>query len=168
PPPPHTQQGGDSPAQPPSAASRPRPARRGRGWSQEEKDHLYTAFRAGTPLEELARTLQRSELSVRWSLFHLKLIPFPADAVPEKRIPAQGPRPRAYTVEDKRKINPRAYEAWTNAEETRLAEACAAGDSLEELAAQLGRNAGAIASRLIKINATGPAADAAWESGGDT
>ncbi|MGW3289415.1 helix-turn-helix domain-containing protein [Streptomyces sp. NPDC001002] len=147
-------------------AERPaaKPARRGTRWTQEEKDHLHTAFLDGTTVEELAESLERSEKSVRWVLYHLNLIPFPADDIPTPR--AKPDKPKAYTVEEKRKTHPNAYAPWSADDERNLAERCAQGASLAELSQEFGRNLGGIASRLIKINADGPAVEEAWEYGG--
>ncbi|MFJ2607962.1 helix-turn-helix domain-containing protein [Streptomyces sp. NPDC087425] len=142
-----------------------KPARRGAPWAQEEKDRARDAFLGGTTIEEIAESLERSEKSVRWVLYHLRLIPFPADDVPAPR--AKPEKPKAYTVEEKRKIHPNAYAPWSADDERNLAERCAQGASLAELSQEFGRNPGGIASRLIKINADGPAVEEAYEYGGD-
>ncbi|WP_438453357.1 hypothetical protein [Streptomyces asiaticus] len=143
-----------------------RTVRRGARWTQEEKDYLRTEFLADIAIEQLAKDLGRSPRSVRWVLYHLRLIPFPADDVP---TPSSKPeRPKAYTVEEKRKIHPNAYKPWSAEDEQRLAERCAQGASLAELAREFGRNQGGIASRLVRINAEGPAVEEAWEYGGES
>ncbi|MGW0420974.1 hypothetical protein [Streptomyces sp. NPDC003015] len=142
-----------------------KPARRGASWTQDEKDYLRAAFLDGTAVPELAASLGRSERSVRWTLYHLRLIPFPADDVPDPLPKAE--KPKAYTVEDKRKAYPNAYAPWSGEDDQLLAERCAQGVPLAELSREFGRNKGGIASRLKKINAVGPAADEAREYGGD-
>ena len=67
---------------------------------------------------------------------------------------------------EKRKTHPNAYKPWTDQEEEDLAARCAQGVLLAELAQEFGRNKGAIASRLMKIGAVGPAAHEAQEFGG--
>ncbi|MET8978992.1 hypothetical protein ABZX85_25570 [Streptomyces sp. NPDC004539] len=153
------------PAQAAPDRAEDKPARRGARWTWEEKDCLRTEFLAGTPVQQLAESLGRSEKAVRWVLYHLRLIPFPTDDVPAPR--AKPAKPKAYTVEEKRKVHPNAYEPWSTEDEQRLAERCAQGASLAELSQEFGRNHGGIASRLIKINAEGPAVEEAWEYGGE-
>ncbi|MFE7582430.1 hypothetical protein ACFU5Y_12845 [Streptomyces gardneri] len=91
---------------------------------------------------------------------------YPGDLVPAPRTPAEREEPKAYTVEDKRRVYPNAYKPWEPADEQRLAERCAQGVSLLDLSKEFGRNEGAIASRLVRIQAEGPAAEEAWEYGG--
>ncbi|MCZ0940630.1 MAG: RecQ family ATP-dependent DNA helicase [Caldilineaceae bacterium] len=57
----------------------------------------------------------------------------------------------AYTVEEKRREHPRAYEKWSLEDDERLKEMYAAGHSIAELAKHFGRNNGAIRSRLKKL-----------------
>ncbi|MFE1906813.1 hypothetical protein ACFW96_24550 [Streptomyces gardneri] len=92
--------------------------------------------------------------------------PVEAMLVPAPRTPAEREEPKAYTVEEKRRMYPNAYKPWEPADEQRLAERCAQGVSLLDLSKEFGRNEGAIASRLVKIQAEGPAAEEAWEYGG--
>ncbi|MFI6567035.1 hypothetical protein [Streptomyces sp. NPDC050534] len=153
------------PAQKTAGRAKAKPARRGALWTQEEKDYLRAGFLDGTTVLELAESLERSEKSVRWMLHHLHLIPFPADDVPTPRVKPE--RPKAYTVEEKRMVHPNAYAPWSTEEEQLLAERCTQGASLADLSREFGRNQGGIASRLIKIDAVGPAAGEAWEYGGD-
>lgn len=69
-------------------------------------------------------------------------------------------------MEAKRRVHPNAYKPWEPEDDQRLAERCAQGISLSELSKIFGRNEGAIASRLLKIQAQGPAVEEAWEYGG--
>lgn len=57
----------------------------------------------------------------------------------------------AYTVEEKRREHPRAYEKWSPEDDERLKEMYAAGHGVAELAKHFERNNGAIRSRLIKL-----------------
>ncbi|MDH6630386.1 transposase-like protein/DNA-binding XRE family transcriptional regulator [Streptomyces sp. LBL] len=153
------------PTQAAAAHGKAKPPRRGASWTLEEKDSLRAEFLAGAHVQELAESLGRSERAVRWVLYHLGLISFPADDVPAPRVEPE--KPKAYTVAEKRKVYPNAYEPWSAEDERRLAERCAQGASLTELSREFGRNEGGIASRLAKINAEGPAAGEAWEYGGE-
>ncbi|MFI5799753.1 hypothetical protein [Streptomyces sp. NPDC051677] len=153
------------PAQATAEHAAAKPARRGAPWTQDERNWLRTAFLDGAPVPDLAESLGRSEKSVRWVLYRLRLIPFPADDVPATH--ARPEKPKAYTVEEKRRIHPNAYAPWSAEDEQLLAERCAQGVSLAELSREFGRNPGGIASRLVKIDAVGPAAEEAWEHGGD-
>ncbi|MET8813544.1 hypothetical protein ABZW47_16215 [Streptomyces sp. NPDC004549] len=157
--------GSGIPAQGTSGGTEAKPARRGASWTQDERDWLRAAFLDGTAVPELAASLGRSERSVRWTLYHLRLIPFPADDVPDPRPKAE--KPKAYTVEDKRKSYPHAYAPWSAEDDQLLAERCGQGVPLAELSREFGRNEGGIAARLKKINAVGPAAEEARELGGD-
>jgi hypothetical protein len=153
------------PAQATAEHTAAKPARRGASWTQDEKDYLRAAFLDGTAVPELAASLGRSERSVRWTLYHLRLIAFPSDDVPDPRPKAE--KPKAYTVEDKRKSYPNAYAPWSGEDDQLLAERCAQGVPLDGLSREFGRNKGGIAARLKKINAVGPAAEEAREYGGD-
>lgn len=153
------------PAQAAAAHEKAKPPRRGASWTREEKDCLRAEFLAGAHVQQLAESLGRSERAVRWVLYHLGLISFPADDVPAPR--AEPEKPKAYTVAGKRRIHPNAYQPWSAEDERHLAERCAQGASLAELAREFGRNEGGIASRLTKINADGPAAGEAREYGGE-
>ncbi|MFB7608892.1 hypothetical protein [Streptomyces gardneri] len=139
---------------------------RGQAWTPEAVTQLQERHRAGKSPEQLAEELGRSENSIRWKLHGLKLAPYPGDLVPAPRTPAEREEPKAYTVEDKRRVYPNAYKPWEPDDEQRLAERCAQGVSLLDLSKEFGRNEGAIASRLVKIQAEGPAAEEAWEYGG--
>ncbi|MFB7676914.1 helix-turn-helix domain-containing protein [Kitasatospora purpeofusca] len=143
-----------------------RAPRAGESWGREETERLTAAHREGTGPAEIARRLGRSEKAVRWKLHDLGLADRPEDPAPglfESAEPAPEP---AYTVEEKQREHPNAYKRWTPEEEERLVTLCAAGMSLAELSQEFGRNEGAIASRLIKLDAQGPAAEEAWEYGG--
>ncbi|MFE4373980.1 hypothetical protein ACFRMN_38265 [Streptomyces sp. NPDC056835] len=153
----------------PSVTSSPAPVkatRHGQGWAPEALAHLKEHHQAGKSPEQLAEDLGRSEKSIRWKLHGLGLAPFPSDLVPEPRTPVEPEEPKAYSVDEKRRLHPNAYKPWDPEDEQRLAERCAQGSSLSELSQEFGRNEGAIASRLLKIQAEGPAADDAWEYGG--
>ncbi|MFE2129166.1 hypothetical protein [Streptomyces amritsarensis] len=152
-------------AAPDVPASTVKATRHGEAWTAEAVDYLKHHYQAGkTPLE-LAQDLGRSEKSIRWKLYSFNLAPYPADLVPEQRTSPQPKPPKAYTVEEKRQAHPNAYKPWTPDDEQHLSERCAQGTSLEDLAQEFGRDLGAIASRLLKINAEGPAADEAGGSG---
>lgn len=140
--------------------------RHGQGWTPEAVAYLKEHYRAGKSPEQLAEELGRSEKSIRWKLHGLRLAPFPGDLVPDPRTPVEAEAPKAYSVEEKRRMHPNAYKPWDPEDEQRLAERCAQGASLSDLSQEFGRNEGAIASRLVKIQAEGPAADDAREYGG--
>ncbi|MFJ9432081.1 hypothetical protein ACIRQY_20775 [Streptomyces sp. NPDC101490] len=152
-----------------SAATSPAPVkatRPGQAWTAEALSYLEEHYRAGMGLEQLTEKLGRSEKSIRWKLNGLKLAPYPGDLVPDPRLPVEPEAPKAYTVDAKRQLHPNAYKPWEPEDEQRLAERCAQGVPLSELSREFGRNEGAVASRLLKIQAEGPAADDAWEYGG--
>ncbi|MEU3295764.1 acid shock protein [Streptomyces longwoodensis] len=154
-------------AAPPVTARAPAKAtRHGQRWTPETIAYLKEHHRAGKSPAQLAEELGRSEKSIRWKLHALRLAPYPSDLVPEPRTPAEPEVPKAYSVESKRQLHPNAYKPWDPEDEQRLAERCTQGASLSELSQEFGRNEGAIASRLLKIQAEGPAADDAWDYGG--
>ncbi|MFI6284473.1 hypothetical protein ACIBCM_06900 [Streptomyces sp. NPDC051018] len=133
--------------------------RPGRAWSPEAVDYLTAHHRAGKSPKQLAVELGRSEESIRWKLYGLRLAPRPSD-------PAEPEVPKAYTVEAKRRLYPNAYKPWKSQDEQRLAQRCTQDASMPELSQEFGRNEGAITSRLPKIRAEGPAAEDAREYGG--
>ncbi|MEU4066279.1 hypothetical protein AB0F25_28450 [Streptomyces wedmorensis] len=140
--------------------------RHGQAWTTEAVAQLKDQYQAGKTPGQLAQELGRSEKSIRWKLYALDLAPYPADAVPAPRPPAEPEVVKAYTVDEKRRLHPNAYKPWEPGDELRLAERCAQGASLSELSQEFGRNEGAIASRLLKIEAKGPAVEEAYEYGG--
>ncbi|MER5381772.1 hypothetical protein ABT040_16035 [Streptomyces sp. NPDC002688] len=155
-----------SPQPPATPAASVKAAHPGASWTTEAEQYLRDAHRAGTSLQQLSLDLGRSENSIRWKLHGLKLAPYPADLVTAQPTGTAPKQPRAYTVEEKRKAHPNAYMPWTDQDEKDLAARCAQGVLLAQLAQEFGRNEGAIASRLMKIGAVGPAADEALEFGG--
>ncbi|MFD9619686.1 hypothetical protein ACFWB2_20720 [Streptomyces virginiae] len=142
-------------------ASTSKTTRHGDAWTAETHDYLKDHYLAGKTPQELAQDLGRSEKSIRWKLYSMNLAPFPADLAPSQRTSPQPKAPKAYTVEEKRQTRPNAYKPWTPGDERKLGERCAQGASLEDLAQEFGRDLGAIVTRLLKINAEGPAADEA-------
>ena len=60
-------------------------------------------------------------------------------------------KPKAYSVEEIRQKHGAAYSPWTPEEERRLKIEFFEGASIKEIAALLGRNKGAITSRLKKL-----------------
>ncbi|MER7674668.1 hypothetical protein ABTY61_40280 [Kitasatospora sp. NPDC096128] len=146
----------------------PRAPRAGELWDREETERLANAYREGADPAQIAHRLGRSEKSVRWKLYGLRLVPCPEDLVPAPGTTASvGPESeKAYTVEEVRRQYPSAYKRWTSEEDDALKARCAEGASLAELAEEFGRNEGAIASRLLKLGAEGPAAEEAQEYGG--
>jgi DNA-directed RNA polymerase specialized sigma24 family protein len=58
--------------------------------------------------------------------------------------------PPSYRLEDLRKLHPNCYRKWTPEEDEHLAQRAAEGAAVAELAAEFGRNKGAIRSRLAR------------------
>ncbi|MFI1769338.1 hypothetical protein ACH41H_46010 [Streptomyces sp. NPDC020800] len=142
-------------ASPAAAADSARVVRAGAAWTPEDEEHLRRLHQSGSKVAELAGELRRSENAIRWKLYSLKLSPCPADLVPAARPSAphqaQAVQPKAYTVSEKRQSHSRAYERWSPEEDERLARMHADEVPVAEMARELGRNEGAITSRLEKI-----------------
>jgi hypothetical protein len=64
------------------------------------------------------------------------------------------PKTDGKTLSDYRKINPRAYEKWTDEEEEALIELVQAGHGIKYAAGLLQRKPSAIQSRLEKLNSS--------------
>lgn len=64
----------------------------------------------------------------------------------EARVPTPAP-----WVERARKRHPRAYEPWSNEDDSRVAEMFESGMPAEEIASLLERSAGGIAARLVRL-----------------
>jgi len=62
--------------------------------------------------------------------------------------------PKAYTVEERRRSHPHAYEAWTEEEDERLRAECAQGLAVHQLAQAHGRTPIAIRARLERLGLT--------------
>jgi len=58
---------------------------------------------------------------------------------------------KSYSVEEKRKTNPNAYQPWTDEDDNRLELLYCEGKSTKELSELFGRNNGAIRSRIKKL-----------------
>lgn len=145
-----------------AGGAKPRAANTGQPWTEELHQELRRRFEEGISPQDLADEFGRGVRAIRWKLYSLKLIPFPEDLVADAgRAPARPAPPKAWTASDVRREHPNAYKRWTSQEEQHLAERSAEGASIEELCTQFGRNRGAIEGRLVKIGATGPAADQA-------
>ncbi|MFI9740989.1 hypothetical protein [Streptomyces sp. NPDC052494] len=131
--------------------------------------HLASVARTASfaaPPAEAKATTDRGQAWTQEAVARLEEGHRAGDFVPAPRTPAAPEEPKAYTVEEKRRLYPNAYKPWEPADEQRLAERCAQGVSLHDLSQEFGRNEGAIASRLLKIQAEGPAVEEAWEYGG--
>jgi hypothetical protein len=68
------------------------------------------------------------------------------------RVRPAGPDGKAYHVEEIRQSHPHAYEKWTAEDDERLRRLFREGKNVNELAAALQRQPGAIRSRLGKLN----------------
>ncbi|MFE6162137.1 hypothetical protein ACFQ7F_24865 [Streptomyces sp. NPDC056486] len=145
----------------PAPAPSVKPVHRGTPWTQELLQRLRAAHSEGKDAAELAAEFGRGEAAIRWKLYDLRLGPFPDDLVPEQRAGTVPEQPKAYTAEEKRQTHPNAYKKWQLEDEQRLARRSAEGATFAELSQELGRDEGAVISRLNKIGASGPAADEA-------
>ncbi|MFJ8026036.1 hypothetical protein [Streptomyces sp. NPDC096311] len=139
------------PAAPPSVPAGVKAAHPGAPWTHEAELYLREGHHAGKSPAQLAQELGRSENSIRWKLYGLKLVPYPSDLVPAQKAVTAPEQPKAYTVEEKRQAHPRAYERWTPEEDARLSELHACNTPVSDMARELGRNEGAITSRLERI-----------------
>lgn len=150
------------PSSPPPAAPRRKrnASNTGQPWTGELLQALEQRFYEGADAEDLADEFGRSVGSIRWKLWQMELTEFPSDLVPEQTS-IRPAAPKAWTATEKRRAHPNAYKRWSAEDEQRLARRSAEGASLEQLCAEFGRDRGAIDSRLVKIDATGPAADQA-------
>jgi len=72
-----------------------------------------------------------------------------AEALADEQVSIEG---KSYSVEEIRHDHPRAYEKWSAAEDAQLTELFRSGKGVDEIAAILHRQAGAIRSRLAKLN----------------
>ncbi|MGY0021210.1 hypothetical protein [Streptomyces sp. cg35] len=103
------------------------------------------------------------ELNRRRGEIHLELVRRgviagkPGPAVEPVRVPAQ----YSPAFRRRRQLHSNTHARWTDAEKARLARRSAEGADAEQLSREFGRTTGAIDDRLVKINATGPAADQA-------
>lgn len=70
------------------------------------------------------------------------------DFIPSDKYKQQ----KAYTIEEMRAKNPNAYRFWTKEDDALLLQLFTSGKSITELCEIVGRNQGAIASRLKKLN----------------
>ena len=76
-----------------------------------------------------------------------------ADAVAEtiKKMKEPDKPDKAFTLENKRKDNPNAYMPWAEQDDNRLEVLYCEGKTVKELTDIFGRNAGAIRSRIDKL-----------------
>jgi hypothetical protein len=76
-----------------------------------------------------------------------------ADALNQTVAEMQKPK-KAYSVENIREKNPKAYMPWTEEDDKRLELLYCEGKSITELSTIFGRNSGAIRSRIKKLELT--------------
>lgn len=71
------------------------------------------------------------------------------------RLHETGTLPKAYSVEEIRKNHPNAYAAWDQEQDDILMNMVKAGESVQEMATTMGRQPGAIRSRIDRLQTKG-------------
>lgn len=114
-----------------------------------EKD---AEFRAASEMARGAVTGDAATLGRKQETFLAACQARPASAAPsEPRKPRSSAYPKHYEVAAMRETHAKAYAPWTRAEENDLVLRHQQGESVEAIAARLGRKASAIRSRLRKL-----------------
>jgi hypothetical protein len=138
-----------------SPASLP-PSRHGTAWVPADSARLASRFRKERDFGVLASEFGCTRGSIYQELQLQGLIRAPRS---EQITPAT--RPLSEATQQRRMVHRNSHTHWSDEEERQLARRCAEGVLTSELSTEFGRSEQAIESRLLKIGAVGPAADAA-------
>lgn len=117
-------------------------------WCEDEDSELVRLYERDEPLEQIADCLDRTVCGVRWRLYKLDLLPFPADLVRKRDSMPAAP---ANTLADLREVHRNSHKRWSTVEDIQLAARAGDGATVEQLAEEFGRKAGAIRTRLAEI-----------------
>jgi hypothetical protein len=128
------------------------------GWSEPEIADLKAKFDTGMTPAAIAAWTGRTEASVRWKLYKLELIPFPADLIGDRgpKIPKPSP---AYSLEDLRVQHANSHKRWTPEDEEQLTSRHSEGATIAQLVTEFGRNEGGITARLRRLGLIDPDLD---------
>ncbi|MFJ4031520.1 hypothetical protein [Streptomyces griseoluteus] len=132
------------------------PPRQSGGWAPASSGQLAARFRQERDFGILAAEFGCTRGAIYEELTSLGLVRTPGPGQP-----APASRPLSDAMQQRRQTHPNSHARWNDAEERRLAQRCAEGALTSELSIEFGRSEQAIDSRLLKIGATGPAADQA-------
>ncbi|MYT18280.1 hypothetical protein YWIDRAFT_07971 [Streptomyces sp. SceaMP-e96] len=128
-------------------------------WTPQERAHLAARFRQERDFAALAAEFRRSRGAIYAELKRQQLI---SDPRQERTTPKSEKAPTPSPIlQQRRLIDRNSHARWSDEDDQRLSRRCAEGATNAELCEEFGRSRGAIESRLLKVGATGPAADEA-------
>ena len=88
-------------------------------------------------------------LSLHPQMTYLDIFNAAQEALEMATLPGENRARRGYEV---RETRPHVYESWSSAEDAELVQLLAGGESVENVAAQLGRRSDAVRARMIRLN----------------
>ncbi|MFF3547454.1 hypothetical protein ACFYXD_37185 [Streptomyces platensis] len=128
-------------------------------WAPLESTHLAARFRQERDFSVLAAEFGRSRGAIYAEVKRQQLISAPqkqGTTPKSEAAPATSP-----ILQQRRLVNRNSHARWSHEDDQWLSRRCAEGATNAELCEEFGRSRGAIESRLLKVGATGPAADEA-------
>lgn len=134
--------------------------RTGAPWTPEDSARLAARFRQERDFGVLSVEFGRNRGAVFDELKRQQLVCAPYQQ--GSAAPHQEPAPTTSPIlKERRLIHRNSHARWTDEDDKQLSQRCAEGATSAELSEEFGRSKQAIEARLLKIDATGPAADEA-------
>ncbi|MEV7383283.1 hypothetical protein [Streptomyces lydicus] len=128
-------------------------------WTPQGRAHLAARFHQERDFAVLAAEFRRSHGAIYAELKRQQLISAPRQ---QRTTPKSETAPTTSPIlQQRRLIDRNSHARWSDEDDQRLSRRCAEGATNAELCEEFGRSRGAIESRLLKVGATGPAADEA-------
>ncbi|PZT71595.1 MULTISPECIES: hypothetical protein [unclassified Streptomyces] len=139
----------------------PSPPHPATSWTEQESSRLAARFRHERNFKVLAAEFGRSSSAVYDELVRQQLIRPRPQSFPTS-TPAPTPAPSVSPImQQRRALHRNSHARWSDEDDQMLAQRCAEGATNAELCDEFGRSSTAIEARLLKVGATGPAADEA-------
>jgi hypothetical protein len=128
-------------------------------WTQQDSARLTVRFSQERNFAILATEFGCHRSTIYKELKRLGLMSDPG----QQRTSSthQTPATTSPILQQRRQVHRNSHARWTEEDDRRLCQRCAEGATNEELSEEFGRSGQAIDARLLKIGATGPAADEA-------
>lgn len=127
-------------------------------WTPQEGAHLAARFRQERDFGTLAAEFGRSRGAIYAELKRQQLISAPQQRTTPKDEAAPTTSP---ILQQRRLIHRNSHARWSDEDDQWLSRRCAEGATNAELCEEFGRSKQAIENHLLKVGATGPAADEA-------
>ncbi|GAA2679323.1 hypothetical protein [Streptomyces lunalinharesii] len=128
-------------------------------WTPQESAHLAVRFRQEHDFTLLATEFSRTRSAIYAELKRQRLISAPQQQ--RTTLMSKAARTTSPVLQQRRLTHRNSHARWSEEDDQNLSRRCAEGATNAELCEEFGRSSQAIEGRLLKIGATGPAADEA-------